>query len=59
MSKRALTAVVVSAALALAPAVANAEWHGGGWHGNYHKGGNGAAVGAAIAGGIIGLGLIR
>jgi hypothetical protein len=33
------------------------DWHHGGWQGYHHKGGNGAAVGAAIAGGIIGLGL--
>jgi len=41
----------------LAPAAHAAERHHS-WHGRYdHHGGNGAAVGAAIAGGIIGLGL--
>jgi len=60
MNARVLTAAAFSAALALAPAVHAADWHrgGGGWHGrSYHHGGGGAAVGAAIAGGIIGLGL--
>jgi hypothetical protein len=61
MNARVLTAAALSAALALAPAAHARDWHhgGGDWHGggrNYH-GGGGAAVGAAIAGGIIGLGL--
>jgi len=50
-----LTAIAFSAplALAFAPAVHADDWHHGGWQ----RGGDGAAVGAAIAGGIIGLGL--
>jgi hypothetical protein len=43
------------AGLATAP-LAHAEWHGRGhWH--HHGGGDGNAVGAAIAGGLLGFGL--
>jgi hypothetical protein len=57
MSVRVLSAVALSTALALAPIAANADRYHGGGRGHYHGGGGGAAVGAAIAGGIIGLGL--
>lgn len=49
---RILTAAFV-AAVALAPA-AHAEWHG---RGNWNRGYNNNAAGAAIVGGIVGLGL--
>ena len=52
MSARVLSAIAFSTALALAP-FAHADRYHGGWHGH----GGGAAVGAAIAGGLIGLGL--
>jgi hypothetical protein len=55
MSKRLIAAVSFSAALALAP-LAHADWHGD-WHGRHYRGDGGAAAGAAIAGGLIGLGL--
>jgi hypothetical protein len=51
MHIRSLTAAAVAAALALSPTAKAADWHG-----NYHHGG-GAPVGAAIAGGIVGLGV--
>lgn len=55
MRARVLTAVAFSAALALAPTVHAANWHGRGHY--YHRGGGGNAAGAAIVGGIIGLGV--
>ena len=56
-----ITAVLV-AGLEIAPAAHAQHWHGGGnnYHqggGNYHRGGGGNAAGAAIIGGIIGLGV--
>ena len=56
-----ITAVLV-AGLGIAPAAHAQHWHGGGnnYHqggGNYHRGGGGNAAGAAIIGGIIGLGV--
>jgi hypothetical protein len=56
MQLRVLSAAVLSVALALAPA-AQAAWHHGYRGHPVHHGGGGAAIGAAIAGGIIGLGL--
>ncbi len=53
MSARVLTAIAFCSALALVPRAYAEDWHRHGWH----HGDNGAAVGAAIAGGIIGLGL--
>jgi hypothetical protein len=50
---RFLTTAVVVAGLGIAPAAHAQHWHGGG---NYHHGG-GNAAGAAIIGGLIGLGL--
>jgi hypothetical protein len=53
---RILTAALITG-LALAPAAAHAEdWHHGGHGRDYHRGG-GNAAGAAIIGGIVGLGL--
>ena len=58
MQTRILTAAAFSAALALAPGVHAANWHHDGYRGrNYHHGGGGNAAGAAIVGGIIGLGV--
>ena len=59
---RLLTTAVLVAGLGIAPAVHAQHWHGGGnnYHhggGNYHHGGGGNAAGAAIIGGIIGLGV--
>jgi hypothetical protein len=59
---RFLTTAVVVAGLGIAPAAHAQHWHGGGnnYHhggGNYHHGGGGNAAGAAIIGGLIGLGL--
>jgi len=51
---RFLTAAVLVAGLRIAPAAYAQHWHGGG--NNYHHGG-GNATGAAIIGGIIGLGV--
>jgi len=57
---RFLTAATFALSLAVAPAVQARDWHGGDWHGGYrhdyrgHRGGN---AGAAIIGGLIGLGL--
>ena len=58
---RFLTTAVLVAGLGIAPAAHAEHWHGGGnnYHqggGNYHRGG-GNAAGAAIIGGIIGLGV--
>ncbi len=53
MHARLFTAAAFSAALALSPAVQAANWHGHGHY--YHRGG--AAVGAGILGGIVGLGV--
>jgi hypothetical protein len=58
---RFLTAAVLVAGMAIAPAAHAQHWHGGGnnYHhggGNYHRGG-GNAAGAAVIGGLIGLGL--
>jgi hypothetical protein len=55
---RAISATVLMAGLALAPVAQARDWHGGGGYnrgGYYHRGGNGA--GAAVAAGIIGLGI--
>jgi hypothetical protein len=49
------TAVVLSAGLALAPAAHAARWHDGEAHNYRHHGGN--AAGAAIIGGLVGLGV--
>ena len=59
---RFLTTAVLVAGLGIAPAAYAERWHGGGdnYHqggGNYHRGGGGNAAGAAIIGGIIGLGV--
>ena len=59
---RLLTAAVLVAGLGIAPAAHAQHWHGGGnnYHhggGNYQHGGGGNAAGAAIIGGIIGLGV--
>ena len=59
---RFLTTAVLVAGLGIAPAAYAEHWHGGGnnYHqggGNYHRGGGGNAAGAAIIGGIIGLGV--
>ena len=48
-----LATAVLVAGLGIAPAAHAQHWHGGG---NYHRGG-GNAAGAAIIGGIIGLGV--
>jgi len=57
---RFLITVVLVAGLGIAPAAHAQHWHGGGNNyrggGNYHRGG-GNAAGAAIIGGIIGLGV--
>src|ERR1700731_3077891 len=58
---RFLTTAVLVAGLGIAPAAYAEHWHGGrdNYHqggGNYHRGGGGNAAGAAIIGGIIGLG---
>jgi hypothetical protein len=50
---RFLPTAALVAGLAIAPAAYAAHWHGG----NYHHGGDGKAAGAAIIGGLIGLGL--
>jgi hypothetical protein len=50
---RSVAAAVVVALLAVAPAQAR-DWHG---RGDYHRGGHGGGAGAAIVGGLIGLGL--
>jgi hypothetical protein len=55
---RAITAAAIVAGLAVAPMAQAREWHhGGGWHGrgDYHHGGGNA--GAAVAAGLIGLGI--
>jgi len=58
---RFLTVGAIVAGLGIAPAAHAAHWHSGGnYHGgggNYHRGGGGNAAGAAILGGIIGLGV--
>jgi hypothetical protein len=59
---RFLTAAMLVAGLGIAPAANAQHRHGGGnnYHhgsGNYHQGGGGNAAGAAIIGGIIGLGV--
>lgn len=59
-SLRVLTAAALVAAIALAPVAQARDWHRGGgyrggWHGPVHRGGN--AAGAAIIGGLIGLGV--
>ena len=58
---RFLTTAVLVAGFGITPAAQAAHWHGGGnYHrggGNYHRGGGGNAAGAAIVGGIIGLGV--
>lgn len=51
---RFLTVTVLIAGLEVAPAAHAAHWHGGG---NYHHSGGGNVAGAAIVGGIIGLGI--
>ena len=58
MAGRVATAAALCAALAFTPAAHADNWHHGHGHDRYyHRGGNGAAVGAAIAGGIVGFGL--
>ncbi|HTV45503.1 MAG TPA: hypothetical protein VMF05_09315 [Stellaceae bacterium] len=51
---RIMAAAAFATALAAAPQLHAANWHRGGYH--YH-GGHGNAAGAAIIGGIIGLGV--
>jgi hypothetical protein len=56
---RVLGTAVLVASLALGPAAHAEHWHGGGWGhggGNWHHN-NGNAAGAAIIGGLVGLGL--
>ena len=50
------TAMIV-AGLALAPAAHAEHWHGGWNRGGYYHHNNGNAAGAAIIGGLVGLGL--
>jgi hypothetical protein len=51
---RLVTALSLAGLLAVGPAQAR-DWHGrGGWNGGYHRGGG---AGAAIAAGLIGLGV--
>jgi hypothetical protein len=56
---RAITATAIVAGLAFAPMAQARDWHGrgGDWHGrgDYHHGGGNA--GAAVAAGLIGLGI--
>lgn len=51
---RLFTAAVVAAALAIAPVAQARDWHG---RRDYRGHGHGNAAGAAIVGGLIGLGL--
>ncbi|MGH7047036.1 MAG: hypothetical protein ACREE2_11695 [Stellaceae bacterium] len=52
---RIMTAAAFAATLAVAPQLHAADWHHG--HSHYRGGGHGNAAGAAIVGGIIGLGV--
>jgi len=59
--RRIFAITMVAALTAAAPAYAQ-HWHGGGggWHGGgggWHHGGSGFGPGAAIAGGLLGLGI--
>ena len=54
LNRRFLTAVALSTGLAIAPAAHADRWHDG--HYNHHRGG-GNAAGAAVIGGLVGLGV--
>ena len=54
LNRRFLTAVALCTGLAIAPAAHADRWHDG--HYNHHRGG-GNAAGAAIIGGLVGLGV--
>ncbi|HEX3953105.1 MAG TPA: hypothetical protein VHW90_06005 [Stellaceae bacterium] len=55
---RVITAALLAVTLATAPVAQARDWHGrGGYHGGYRGGHGHGAAGAAIVGGLIGLGL--
>ena len=54
---RAVTASLLAAGLAFAPMAQARDWHHGDWHDHGYPHRNNNAAGAAIVGGLIGLGV--